>query len=246
MKPVVSIILPTYNEAENIAPMCGKLFALGIPGLEVIVADDHSPDGTAEAAERFAAETKLPVRVVRHEGPRGLSPSVVCGFDGSKAEILVCMDADGQHRPEDLPSVLKAVREGAALAVGSRHVPGGGFTERWNWFRSLASSAAALAAKVCLGIGLRDPMSGFFALRRADWESIRGHMSPEGFKVMLEIAFLLKLRGNAEIVECPIQFAMREKGKSKLSDKVVFQYLAMLLRCLFSRGRISKAMRSSR
>ena len=101
----VSVILPTFREKDNIADMIRALDALRLPGLEIIVADDHSPDGTADEAVKAAATVSTPVRVEQNPGPRGLSPSVVHGFAKASGDILVCMDADGQHRPEDLPGL---------------------------------------------------------------------------------------------------------------------------------------------
>ena len=240
----VSVILPTFREKENIAGMIRALDALHLNGLEIIVADDHSPDGTAEAAMEAAGTVSTPVRVEQNPGPRGLSPSVVHGFAKASGDILVCMDADGQHRPEDLPGLLaEFVRDPApALIVGSRHVPGGGFTEKWNLFRVMCSDGAAFAARLVLGGPLNDPMSGFFAVRRDAYERVAPHLSPVGFKIMLELAFLFTLTKCDAIVEHPITFAMRQHGESKLSGRVMAQYLAMLWRCFRTRSSLRKKL----
>ena len=218
-----------------------SLDALGLPGLEIIVADDHSPDGTEAAALETAKTMRTPVRVEQNPGPRGLAPSVVHGFSKASGEILVCMDADGQHRSEDLPGLLAEFDRDPALSmvIGSRHVPGGGFTEKWNLFRVLCSDGAACAARLVLGITLKDPMSGFFAIRREAFDRINTCLSPEGFKIMLELAFLLSLTGRDKILEHPITFAMRKQGESKLSSRVIVQYLGMLMRFV----RTKKALR---
>ena len=227
-----SIILPTFKEKDSIPPMLRSLDSLDLPGLEIIVADDHSPDGTEAAALETAKTMRTPVRVEQNPGIRGLAPSVVHGFSKANGEILVCMDADGQHRPEDLPGLLAEFDRDPALSmvIGSRHVPGGGFTEKWNLFRVMCSDGAAFAARLVLGITLKDPMSGFFAIRRSAFDRVKSCLSPEGFKIMLELAFLLSLTGCDEILEHPITFAMRKHGESKLSGRVIVQYLAMLLR----------------
>lgn len=237
----VSVILPTFREKDSIPPMLCALDALGVPGLEVIVADDHSPDGTEAAALKTAETLQTPVRVEQNPGVRGLAPSVVHGFSKAAGEILVCMDADGQHRPEDLPGLLAEFDRDPALSmvIGSRHVPGGGFTEKWNLFRVMCSDGAAFAARFMLGISLKDPMSGFFAIRRDAFERVKPCLSPEGFKIMLELAFLLSLTGHDRILEHPITFAMRKQGESKLSGRVIVQYLAMLLRFV----RVKKSLR---
>ena len=236
-----SIILPTFKEKDSIPAMLRALDALDLPGLEIIVADDHSPDGTEAAALETAKPLRTPVRVEQNPGPRGLAPSVVHGFSKASGEILVCMDADGQHRPEDLPGLLAEFDSDPALSmvIGSRHVPGGGFTEKWNFFRVMCSDSAAFAARLVLGIPLKDPMSGFFAIRREAFDRVKTCLSPEGFKIMLELAFLLSLTGHDKVLEHPITFAMRKHGESKLSGRVIAQYLAMLWRFV----RTKKAIR---
>ena len=170
-----SIILPTFKEKDSIPPMLRALDALNLPGLEIIVADDHSPDGTEAAALETAKTMRTPVRVEQNPGVRGLAPSVVHGFSNANGEILVCMDADGQHRPEDLPGLLAEFDRDPALSmvIGSRHVPGGGFTEKWNLFRVMCSDGAAFTARLVLGITLKDPMSGFFAIRRDAFDRVK-------------------------------------------------------------------------
>ena len=239
----VSVVLPTFREKESIPAMLRALDALEIPDLEVVVADDHSPDGTEVVALETAKVLRIPVRVEQNPGPRGLAPSVVHGFSKASGEILVCMDADGQHRPEDLPGLLAEFEHDPALsmAIGSRHVPGGGFTEKWNLFRVMCSDGAAFMARLALGIPLKDPMSGFFAIRRPAFDRVKSCLSPEGFKIMLELAFLLSLTGRDKVLEHPITFAMRKHGESKLSGRVIAQYLAMLWRFV----RTKKAIRRS-
>ena len=226
--------------------MLRALDALNLPGLEIIVADDHSPDGTEAAALETAKTIQTPVRVEQNPGVRGLAPSVVHGFSRANGEILVCMDADGQHRPEDLPGLLAEFDRDPALsmAVGSRHVPGGGFAEKWSFFRVLCSDGAAFAARLALGITLRDPMSGFFAVRRAAFERVKPCLSPKGFKIMLELAFLLSLTGRDSVLEHPITFAMRKQGESKLSGRVIVQYLAMLMRFVRTKKSLRKQLAS--
>lgn len=240
----VSVVLPTFREKESIPAMLRALDALELPGLEIIVADDHSPDGTEAAALETAKTLRTPVRVEQNPGVRGLAPSVVHGFSKANGEILVCMDADGQHRPEDLPGLLAEFDRDPALsmAIGSRHVPGGGFTEKWNFFRVMCSDGAAFAARLVLGITLKDPMSGFFAIRREAFDRVKSCLSPEGFKIMLELAFLLSLTGRDKVLEHPITFAMRKQGESKLSGRVIFLYLAMLGRFIRTKEAIRRKL----
>ena len=245
----VSVILPTFREKDSIAPMLRALDALDLPGLlEIIVADDHSPDGTEAAALETAKTMRTPVRVEQNPGVRGLAPSVVHGFSKASGRILVCMDADGQHRPEDLPGLLDEFDRDPALSmvIGSRHVPGGGFAEKWSVLRSLCSGGAAFAARLLLGTGLKDPMSGFFAIRRDAFDRVKPCLSPEGFKIMLELAFLLSLTGRDKVLEHPITFAMRKQGESKLSGRVVTQYLAMLMRFVRTKNGIRRKLDAAR
>ena len=224
---MISVILPSYNEAESIGSTVRALRSLNLPDLEIIVCDDHSPDHTIDAV-RAADPLAVPLT---HEGPRGLSASVVYGFEHAEGDILVCMDADGQHRPEDLPAVAAAAEE-CGFAVGSRFVAGGGFEEKWSPFRLFVSRASALLAKMFLGTPLRDPMSGFFAVKRTVFEAARPHLSPAGFKIMLEMAAVASVQDPAlEIREVPIRFALRKAGASKASARIAFQYLGMLFAC---------------
>ncbi len=240
----VSVVLPTFREKESIPAMLRALDALDLQDAEIIVADDHSPDGTETAALETAKTMRMPVRVEQNPGPCGLAPSVVHGFSKAHGDILVCMDADGQHRPEDLPGLLAEFDRDPALSmvIGSRHVPGGGFTEKWNLFRVMCSDGAAFAARLVLGITLKDPMSGFFAIRRDAFDRVKPCLSPEGFKIMLELAFLLSLTGRDRSLEHPITFAMRKQGESKLSGRVIVQYLAMLMRFVRTKKEIRRKL----
>lgn len=227
-----SIILPCYNEAESIVTTLKALVKENIPSCEILVVDDQSPDNTAVIAEEYAKDFPF-IRILTHKGKRGLSPSVVYGFEAAEGEILLCMDADGQHRVEDVKKVLAVFENNPSpdMVIGSRHVPGGGFTEKWNFFRSFMSWGAALLSRICLSFHLFDPMSGFFAVRKESFKKIAPFLDPEGFKIMLECAYLLHFLPNAVIREEGIVFAMRQAGESKLTFHVITQYLAMLIKC---------------
>lgn len=239
-----SLILPTYNEAESIVKTLDSLLKENIPSLEILVVDDNSPDNTFALVKEYALAHGQ-VRALLHNGERGLSPSVVYGFAQAEGEILICMDADGQHRSSDLVKVLKEFEDPSLdMAIGSRHVEGGGFTEKWDFFRSLFSKTAALAARIVLRTAIKDPMSGFFAVRRSSFDKVKEFLDPHGFKIMLETSFLLSLCPQYKIRETPIVFAMREAGKSKLSAKIIRQYLVMLFQCFCRRGKLKKALGS--
>ncbi len=239
----ITVVLPTYNEAENIVSTIRDILAQDIPFLDIIVADDNSDDGTVQkVSEYFGNDEK--VRCFNHPPPRGLSPSVVDAFDLSTSDILCCMDADGQHRAEDLRGIIEKFNDPSiSMVTGSRYTENGGFTEKWCFSRWLASRTATLLAQIFLKVPLKDPMSGFFAIRRSEYLKVRPHLNPAGFKIMLEIAWLLNLSGNGKIAESPIIFAMRRHGKSKLSTKVIAQYLKMLLECMVKRRTVKRLMR---
>lgn len=239
-----SIVIPTLDEAECIEETLHGVAALGFRGIEILVADGGSTDGTPDAVERLAGSLGVPVRVLRCNGRRDLSQSVVAGFDRAQGEILCCMDADGQHRPCDLARLLRFMEENpeVPLCVGSRFIPGGGFEEKWNAFRMLCSRSAAFAARAVLGVRLRDPMSGFFCVRRTLFRTLRPALNPTGFKILLETSFLARLAGAADAKEIPISFAMRKHGKSKLSFGVAARYAAMLIRLRLHAKKIRRAL----
>ena len=222
-----TIVIPTLNERENVEPLLSRIDAAGIPGCQVIVVDEHSPDGTLEAVRAYAAG-RPHIQGVANDGEPGLGPSIVKGFSMAEGEILCCMDGDLQHDVRDLKGLIETA-ETNDLAIGSRYVTGGGFAERWNPARVVISRTAALLARLFLGIRVRDPMSGFFAVRREAFEAIRPQLNPRGFKIMLEILYLLIRRGGYRVTEYGITFGKRLHGRSKLSAKVMMQYLKMLL-----------------
>ena len=220
----VSIVLPTFNEAENLPLLIPRIFETleraGIRG-EVIVVDDNSPDRTAQAAESLAGH--FPVRVILRTQERGLASAVVAGFRASRATTCLVMDADGSHPVERLADLIRPIlADQADVTVGSRNIPGGSLYQ-WPWHRRLISRIAASAA---LGLTrLSDPTSGFMAVRRELLEGVE--LNPVGWKIVLEV--VVKLR-DARLGEVPITFANRERGASKLSLKEQGNYLRHLFR----------------
>ena len=226
-----SIVIPTLNERGNIIELLEQIGHCGLDNYEIIVADENSPDGTADAVNAYAAAGHPEVRVVLNDGAPGLSPSIVKGFGAARGEILCCMDGDLQHDVGSLPGVLSEFSNGADFVIGSRYVKGGGFAERWNPCRALISRTATLMARVMLGVRVADPMSGFFAIRRELFEELRPALTPRGFKIMLELLYLaVNRKGSAvRVVEHGILFNRRKHGESKLTARVITQYLQMLL-----------------
>lgn len=224
----VSIIVPAYREAENLPVLADRLFAAlekaGIPG-ELIIVDDDSGDGTEAAAETLAQSQA--VRLIIRRGERGLSSAVVRGFEAARHDILVCMDADLSHPPESVPDIIEPIaRKEADFCIGSRYSGGGQTAEDWGLLRRLNSGVATLLARPLTPV--RDPMAGFFCLRRETLEAARNAgLSPIGYKIGLEILIKARCR---RVIERPIHFSDRLHGKSKLTLRQQLEYLLHLSR----------------
>ncbi len=224
-----ALILPTYNERDTLPRLVAALRPL-VPAmdLEVIVVDDASPDGTAEVAAALAAEGSVPMRVVRRPGKAGLASAVLAGAAVASAPVVAVMDCDGSHPPQVLPVLVAAVQGGADLAVASRYVPGGSI-ERWPAWRRLASLVATAGARLLLRLPVRDPLSGYFAVRR---EVLVRDYWGVGFKILLEV---LARNPGLAVVEVGYTFTDRAAGHSKLSPREVVAYLRLIGRLLVHR-----------
>jgi dolichol-phosphate mannosyltransferase len=230
------------NEAENLpellrrvdSAMAGRLY-------EVLIVDDGSIDDTPAVCAQLAEQYPLRLHV-REQPLAGLSGAVLYGMERAAGDVLVVMDADLQHPPEKLPELIGAVEQGEAdFAIGSRYVPGGSTAGRWGPLRRANSRIATLLARPFAG-DTRDPMSGFFALRRETFEHA-GRLTPLGYKIGLEL--MCKCRVGA-VCEVPIHFDMRTHGKSKLTVTQQFKYLEHLSRLYdFCFPRLSPAVKFS-
>ncbi len=223
----LSIVVPTFNEAENIKLLIDRL-ARALRGIsyEIVVVDDDSPDGTWRVAQELARKG-YPIRVIRRIGERGLGTAIVRGLREAQGEFIVVMDADLQHPPEVVPKLYEeALRSGADVVVASRYTKGGG-VKGWSRIRLLISRAASLLAYVLLAESRRtsDPMSGFFLVRRSLVERLR--LEGRSWKVLLEI--LAKAPG-ARVSEVPYVFEQRRSGESKLGPRAMLDYVFDLLR----------------
>ncbi len=216
-----SLVLPTYNEAANIERAVEAVCAaLGAREFEIIVADDDSPDRTWEVAEGLGNPH---VRVLRRTENRGLSAAVVEAFGIARGELLGVMDADLQHDEQILPRMIDALADNE-FVIGSRAAPGGSCGD-WSLVRRLASWSATVTTRMILGVSIRDPMAGYFALRRDVFERAQPRLSPKGWKIMLEIFCLARPE---PVTEIGYVFRTRDAGRSKLSMKVVGQCLRNL------------------
>ncbi len=217
------ICLPTYDERENLEPMVRALGDLGLEGLEVLVVDDASPDGTGEIADRLAAE--LPwVHVLHRERKDGLGPAYLAGFARALelgADFVFEMDCDFSHDPADVPR-LAAAKEEADLVLGSRYVAGGG-TRNWGLVRRFISRGGSLYAQVLLGLGIRDLTGGFKCYRRVVLETIDlDAIDSRGYAFQIETTYRA-IRAGFRVVEVPITFSDREVGGSKMSRSIVLE-----------------------
>jgi dolichol-phosphate mannosyltransferase len=222
----LSVISPTYNESESVGLLIAELEKC-LNGLdyEILISDDDSPDLTWSRVQEIGRRNPR-VRALRRTSNRGLGASVVDGFTCASGEVLACIDADLQHDPVLLPLMFKELMNGSDLVVATRYMPGGG-TANWGAIRRVGSWGCTKLAQWVLGIRLRDPMSGYFMIRRDHFLRIRDRLNVRGFKILLEI--VAQMRPSC-LVEVPYTFGPRAHGESKLTRGIVFAYLAQLWR----------------
>lgn len=217
----VWVILPTYNEAENLEQIVGAVLEHLPPSRKVLIVDDKSPDGTGKIADRLAASDES-IEVLHRERKEGLGPAYLAGFrvalDGG-AERIIEMDADFSHDPSYLPRLIGAT-EHADLAIGSRYVPGGGITE-WGPVRRLISRGGSAYARAALGLPVHDLTGGFKCFRRIVLESINLEtIEARGYAFQVETTYRA-IKGGFRVVEVPIVFKDRADGTSKMSKAIV-------------------------
>ncbi len=226
----VTVILPTYKERENIPiiiPAIEEVFEDEGWDAEILVVDDNSPDGTAEVAKELAEEYGNIRVVVRKEKP-GLGLAYRRGFKEAEGDVVVCMDADGQHPPEYLPDLVNPVLEGKwDFSLGSRYVEGA-VLENFPWYRRLNSWGARLVAKLLLKIPYKDPTSGFRAIKREVVENGFPYVS-EGFEIQVETLAKAHYMGYY-IEEVPFTFKPRERGASNVNIRQILRYIRGVLR----------------
>lgn len=221
----VTVVLPTYQEADNIALITGALLRLPLPNLRVLVADDNSPDGTGQIAEELAGRHgRDRVTVVHRPGKEGLGRAYVDGMTRAMeagAEFVVQMDADLSHGPEYLPGMLGTLLSSDAdVVIGSRYVPGASVGAEWPWYRKMLSGFANAYVRTLLGLGIRDVTAGYkiwrsSALRDLGLRAVRSN----GYSFQVEMNYRA-LKSHLKVVELPIHFSDRTEGESKMSLKV--------------------------
>jgi dolichol-phosphate mannosyltransferase len=233
-----SLIVPTYNEGENIITLIrilgGLLDEIFPDNYELIIVDDDSPDRTWEIAESCLSEYPY-LRVIHRHNGRGLSSAVICGWQAAKGQYLGVIDGDLQHPPEVLFQLIQALDHGADLAVASRHIEGGGVSE-WSLLRRFLSRGAQILGLILLPrviSRLSDPMSGYFMVRRSAIANKQLH--PLGYKILIEVL----ARGDIQaIAEVPYVFRERNAGNSKVTSKQYWEYIHHLIRLRMTTGRL--------
>ncbi|HFC52846.1 MAG TPA: glycosyltransferase [Gammaproteobacteria bacterium] len=222
----LSVVIPTYNESENLPILLGKLKEV-LNGIdyEIVVVDDDSPDQTWKIAQQLSNENER-IRVIRRQDARGLSSAVVTGMASSNGKVISVMDADMQHDETILPDMYRAIAEGRCdICIGSREAPGGGYGD-WSKSRRFVSYTAKALAYLALSTPIKDPMSGYFALSREYFDRTIDRVNPSGFKILLEFV----TRGdNPRVEEIGYRFRNRIYGETKLNATVAVEYLLALI-----------------
>ncbi|MDQ4501036.1 polyprenol monophosphomannose synthase [Sinomonas sp. ASV322] len=216
-------IIPTYNELESLPKTLGRLRS-AVPASDVLVTDDNSPDGTGALADRIAAEDSQ-VHVMHRRGKEGLGAAYIAGFKWGLErdyDVIIEMDADGSHQPEQLPRLLDAIESGADLVIGSRWVPGGSVVN-WPFYRQLISRTGSTYARIMLGLKVKDMTAGYRAFRRTTLEKLDlGAVESVGYGFQVDLAWRVAKMG-LSVVEVPVTFVERELGSSKMSGNIVVE-----------------------
>lgn len=230
LAPELAIIVPTFNERDNVAALVEKLQPV-LEGIdwELIFVDDNSPDGTADAAWGVA-RSHANVRCIKRLNRRGLSSACAEGILSTNAPFVAVMDGDLQHDEAILPQMLAKVRAGADIAVGSRYSGEGSSGDGFSAIRQWGSTLATRLSTLITGQELSDPMSGFFMVRRDLFVDVAPKLSADGFKILLDLVVTAARKGTPPaIAQVPYTFRARQAGESKMSPLVVMQFLGLWL-----------------
>jgi dolichol-phosphate mannosyltransferase len=217
----VDVVIPTYNERENLGSLVEDVLALG-PGVRVIVVDDNSPDGTGKLADELSARFQGRVNVLHRKKKQGIGPAYIAGFKAaltSDADFIATMDADHSHDPKDLPRLVDRAAT-SDLVLGSRYMEGGS-THGWSFHRKLISRLGGVYARIVLGVPVTDLTGGFKVYKRATLEALDlNAIESDGYAFQIETTYRMYKSGYC-VVEEPISFVDRYAGKSKLSRMIV-------------------------
>jgi dolichol-phosphate mannosyltransferase len=222
--PGAWLILPTYNEAENIGPMVRAAREQLRDGDTILVVDDNSPDGTGAIADDLAQEI-AGVHVLHRPGKQGLGRAYLAGFAhalASGADYVLEMDSDFSHDPHDIPRLIQTAEQGADLVLGSRYVPGGSVTD-WGLLRKLVSRGGSWYARVVLGVKVRDLTGGFKCFRRSVLEALDlNAVHADGYGFQIELTYRT-IKAGFRVVEIPIVFRDRRVGESKMNARIALE-----------------------
>lgn len=218
--PLVVVVLPTYNEADNLPAIVAALLALSLPNLNIVVVDDASPDGTGAIADRLASHNPGRIRVIHRQAPRGLGRAYRSGCKLALemgAQYIIQMDADFSHSPDDVLRLLDAVAD-ADVVIGSRYVEGGALDKEWNWWRRFLSWwANTVWTQTFLQLSVQDATAGFKCWRRAALEGINlDTIKSNGYVFQVETVYVAEQLGY-RVIEIPIFFEDRRLGRSKMT-----------------------------
>ena len=245
-----TVVMPTYNERENLPNIVGAILALPVDGLHVLVVDDNSPDGTGQVAEELAQTYAGRVAVLHRTEKNGLGPAYVAGFKQAismGADYVMQMDADFSHQPKYLPQLIAKADEGFDMVSGSRFAPGGSVDETWPLFRKLLSwFANRVYVRILLGIPLSDATGGFRLWRRQtligiDLDRVRSN----GYVFQVEIAYLASRLGFS-IAEVPIYFPDRQLGDSKMDARIQIEAALRVWQVMARHHSLTPSMRRTR
>lgn len=237
--PKVTVVVPTYNERDNLPKLVGQLTGLGLPDLHVLVVDDNSPDGTGDVADKLATEDPGHIGVLHRTEKDGLGRAYVAGLTRALdegADIVIQMDADLSHPVEAVPRMIEKLDgSDAAVVLGSRYVPGGALAGEWGWHRKALSAWANFYVNAILRLHVKDATAGFKAwraetLRRIDISTVRSN----GYAFQVEMNYRTVKQG-LRIAEIPIRFEERADGVSKMSLGVQLESALMPWKLLFGR-----------
>jgi len=231
----IFIVVPTYNEAENLPELAAALFSLPLDGIHILVVDDNSPDGTGEIAENLSREHSGYITVMHRSGKKGLGSAYIEGFQnalGQGADVIVQMDADFSHPPEKVNELIQGLKN-SDVAMGSRYIPGGKLDEQWSLWRKSLSSFGNLYAKTILRLPVNDATGGFRAWRK---ETLHGmplnRIRSNGYAFQVEMLFVAQRLGYS-ISEVPFYFADRQWGISKMSFAIQLEAAVRVWQMLY-------------
>ncbi len=226
----IAIIIPTYHEKVNIRPLVERIFAQKIPNLTIIFVDDNSSDGTPEEIHELSKQYQI--EIIRRANKLGIGSAYICGFRkalNEQYDLIMEMDADLSHAPEDIPKILTAIYNGADMVIGSRKIPGGEIVG-WNWRRHLMSNGAMIISRLMLKLKTKDVTAGFRCYKRKVLEKIDlEKIKSNGYAFQEEMLFWAEKLG-FKVVEVPVKFIDRKMGHSKLSGKDIVEFFKVMIK----------------